>query len=93
MFVFARLAQGAKAQWLFNADVAHSFTYIPDAAQALALLGGLFDRTAKEVVEMAYQNELPYSFDSTKFNTAFGYEPVSYKEGIAATVKAMGLAA
>lgn len=38
MLVFANLAKGKKAQWLVNAKVPHSFTYIPDAAKALYLL-------------------------------------------------------
>jgi nucleoside-diphosphate-sugar epimerase len=38
LLVFQRLAKGKKAQWLVNADVPHSFTYIPDAARALPLM-------------------------------------------------------
>ena len=36
--VFQRLLKGQRAQWLVNAHVPHSFTYIPDAARALAML-------------------------------------------------------
>ncbi len=36
--VFQRLIKGQKAQWLVNAKVRHSFTYVPDAARALRLL-------------------------------------------------------
>lgn len=36
--VFANLSKGKKAQWLLNAQVPHSFTYVPDAAKALYLL-------------------------------------------------------
>lgn len=43
LLVFQRLAQGKKAQWLANADVPHSFTYIPDAARALPLMAGADD--------------------------------------------------
>ena len=39
ILVFQRLMKGRPAQWLVNADVPHSFTYTPDAAKALALLG------------------------------------------------------
>ncbi|HEV2355135.1 MAG TPA: NAD-dependent epimerase/dehydratase family protein, partial [Puia sp.] len=39
LLVFQRLAKGQKAQWLVNAHVRHSFTYVPDAAKALAILG------------------------------------------------------
>jgi nucleoside-diphosphate-sugar epimerase len=37
--VFQRLIKGQRAQWLANAHVPHSFTYTPDAAKALRLLG------------------------------------------------------
>lgn len=43
LLVFQPLAQGKTAQWLVNADVPHSFTYIPDAARALPLLAGADD--------------------------------------------------
>lgn len=36
--VFQRLIKGQRAQWLVNADVPHSFTYVRDAARALAIL-------------------------------------------------------
>ncbi|MEX6688598.1 NAD-dependent epimerase/dehydratase family protein [Danxiaibacter flavus] len=51
----------------------------------LVWIGGLFDRTIKELQEMLYQNEYPYIFDSTKFDTAFHFEPTSYKNGIIET--------
>lgn len=135
--VFDKLRSGKRAQWLCNADVAHSLTYIPDAAEALyrlalredavgktwhlptaanpltgrefiaqaaSILGGpsgvsvmptwalkgigLFNRTLREVAEMAYQNDYPYIFDSTRFNEAFGYNPISYADGIKATCAA-----
>jgi nucleoside-diphosphate-sugar epimerase len=38
LLVFQRLLKGQKAQWLVNAAVPHSFTYVPDAARALAIL-------------------------------------------------------
>jgi len=131
--VFDKLRHGKKAQWLCDADKAHSLTYIQDAAKALYLLarrddaygktwhlptaanpltgrefvaeavakmggprgvsvlptwlmkcGGMFDRSLREVSEMVYQNEHPYIFDSTRFNTAFGFNPTSYLDGIGA---------
>lgn len=51
----------------------------------LVRVGGLFDRTIKELQEMLYQNEYPYIFDSTKFDTAFNFESTSYKNGIIET--------
>ena len=38
MLIFANLAKGKPAQWLVDAKLPHSFTYIPDAAKALYLL-------------------------------------------------------
>ena len=38
LLVFQRLLKGKRAQWLVNARVPHSFTYVPDAARALTLL-------------------------------------------------------
>lgn len=134
MLVFANLKKNKSAQWLVNAKVPHSFTYVPDAAKALYLLaktdnsfgqtwhmptaanpltgeefirlaaadmkapagysvlpvwmmqlGGWFNRNIKESVEMVYQSQFPYLFDSSKFNKAFNFEPTSYKEGIRET--------
>lgn len=36
---FARLRAGKAPQWLGNPDLAHTFTFTPDAGRALALLG------------------------------------------------------
>jgi len=134
MLVFANLKKGQKAQWLANAHVPHSFTYVPDAAKALYLLAnredafgqtwhmptagnpltgeqfireaatdmkarkdysvipkwmlqlaGIFNRTLRESVEMIYQSEFPYLFDSSKFNHEFSFEPTSYSDGIRET--------
>jgi nucleoside-diphosphate-sugar epimerase len=137
LLVFQRLIKGQRAQWLVNAHVRHSFTYIPDAAGALALLatdesswnqvwhlptaahpltgaefigkaaddlhkasqytvlpkwmirfGGVFDRTTAEMYEMLYQYESEYIFDSTKFETAFSFQPTEYEHSIYATAEA-----
>jgi nucleoside-diphosphate-sugar epimerase len=135
--VFQRLLHGKQAEWLVNAHAAHSFTYVPDAAKALATLaaddnswnqvwhlptaaapptgaafieeaaaelhkagqykvlskwmirlGGLFDRTTAELYEMLYQYESEYLFDSTKFETAYSFQPTPYEQGIRETVRA-----
>ena len=39
MMVFERFAAKKSAQWLGKADKKHSFTYVPDMAKALAMLG------------------------------------------------------
>jgi len=49
-------------------------------------LGGIFDKTVREIYEMLYQNEFSYYFDSSKFENYFNYKPVGYKEGIKETV-------
>lgn len=136
MLVFLNLKKGKKAQWLVNAKVPHSITYVPDAAEALYMLAnrenafgqtwhmptannpltgeefikeaanamkakdnysvisktmmnivGLFNRPIKESIEMVYQSEFPYLFDSSKFNKAFNFEPTSYQDGIKETAK------
>jgi nucleoside-diphosphate-sugar epimerase len=46
---------------------------------------GLFNPIIKESVEMMYQNEYDYIFDSSKFEKAFGLKPTSYQEGIRET--------
>ena len=136
LLVFANLKKGKKAQWLMNAKVPHSFTYVPDAGKALYMLakkeeaygqtwhlptagnpptaeelitmaaealqtraaysiiskplmwiGGLFNRPIEELIEMSYQYQFPYLFDSTKFEQAFAFTPTPYKTGIVETAK------
>jgi nucleoside-diphosphate-sugar epimerase len=50
---------------------------------------GYFVPVVKESIEMLYQSEYDYLFDSTKFEKAFNFTPTSYQDGIAATVKSM----
>lgn len=50
---------------------------------------GLFNKVIKESVEMLYQNDSDYLFDSTRFDKKFNYKPISYEDGIIATVKSM----
>lgn len=38
ILVFNKFAKGAKASWLINDSVPHSFTFTPDAAKSLAML-------------------------------------------------------
>ncbi len=38
VLVFDKLAKGAKASWLINDSVKHSFTFTPDAVRSLVLL-------------------------------------------------------
>lgn len=48
---------------------------------------GLFNSIVKESIEMLYQSEYEYLFDSSKFCKAFNYIPVSYADGMKATVE------
>jgi nucleoside-diphosphate-sugar epimerase len=50
---------------------------------------GLFNKVIKENNEMLYQNDSDYLFDSTKFEKAFNYKPISYEEGIINTAKSV----
>lgn len=48
---------------------------------------GLFVPVMKEMVEMMYQYDRDYVFDSTKFENYFDFTPTSYLEGIRKTVR------
>jgi nucleoside-diphosphate-sugar epimerase len=43
---------------------------------------GLFNSVVKESVEMLYQNEYEYLFDSSKFCKEFNFKPTSYSDGM-----------
>lgn len=47
---------------------------------------GLFVPVMKEFVEMIYQNDRDYVFDSQKFENKFNFQPTSYEDGIKAIV-------
>jgi nucleoside-diphosphate-sugar epimerase len=134
--VFKPLSLGKMASWLGPVHFKHSFTYVPDAAKATALLGitpdaygqvwhlptardpmtgkqwveaiaaamgkkpkymatpkfivrifGLFMPVMKELVEMFYQYDRDYVFDSRKFEQRFNFKPTPYAEGIAEVVE------
>ena len=135
--VIKNLASGKKANWLVSDRFKHSFTYVPDAGKATALLGntaeaynqvwhlptakdpmtgkewinaianeldvapnyrevsklmvkilGIFMPIMKETVEMLYQYDRDYVFDSSKFEERFGLKPTPYLEGIREIIKA-----
>ena len=50
---------------------------------------GLFNGIIRESVEMLYQYDSDYLFDSSKFDKAFDFRATSYGQGIRDTVKAM----
>ncbi|MCU7497473.1 MAG: NAD-dependent epimerase/dehydratase family protein [Ignavibacteria bacterium] len=136
MLVLDRLRTGKKANLLLSADRLHTYTYTPDAAKAMALIGntpeaynqtwhapsdmdlmtgegfvrlaagvlkvkpeytvlkkwqiklaGIFSPVVRESIEMIYQNEYDYIFDSSKFESCFKIKPTSYSDGITAYLK------
>ncbi|MGI9544805.1 MAG: NAD-dependent epimerase/dehydratase family protein [Cyclobacteriaceae bacterium] len=50
---------------------------------------GLFIPVIGESIEMLYQNDSDYLFDSSKFEKSFEMKPTTYPEGIAATLKSL----
>src|SRR6202163_2279239 len=50
-------------------------------------VAGWFNTTVRELYEMLYQYEFDYIFDSTKFTTAFRFQPTSYAEGVRRTAQ------
>jgi nucleoside-diphosphate-sugar epimerase len=53
----------------------------------LLRLVGLVNRDVRESYEMLYQYESPYVFDSTKFSSAFDFDPTPWREGIERTAR------
>lgn len=51
-------------------------------------IGALFNRAARETLEMRYQYIAPYLFDSTAFEARFGMSPTPTEEAIATTLAA-----
>ncbi|MDX1991220.1 MAG: NAD-dependent epimerase/dehydratase family protein [bacterium] len=132
--VFYPALAGKKANALGSLDQPHSFTYVPDFAKALVILGehdsalgqiwhipnapaltqrefltltfeaagqpanigsigslmmrigGLFNPSAKETIEMMYEWTKPFVVDSSRFTRAFGLEATPIKEGIRHTI-------
>jgi len=134
--VFERLKAGKVPQWMGDPRAVHSFTYTPDAARSVAMLGntpsaygqvwhaltssealtneafvrlacelagvpfklqvaprwmlglmGLFVPVLRESMEMLYQFEHDYRFDSGKVERATGLKATGYREGIGATLR------
>ena len=50
-------------------------------------LAGLFSKTIKELIEMQYQNNRDYFFNSEKFVQEFNFTPTTYKQGIKEILK------
>lgn len=58
------------------------------ASKFIAKILGLFNPFMKEFVEMLYQFDRDYDFDSSKFETVFKMEPTTIEEGIKLTLRA-----
>jgi nucleoside-diphosphate-sugar epimerase len=52
-------------------------------------MAGLFSGVIRESVEMLYQNDSDYLFDSSKFDKAFDFKTTSYEQGVKETVRSM----
>jgi len=50
---------------------------------------GAFNGAIRESIEMLYQYDSDYLFDSSKFTKAFDFRTTTYREGIAETVRSM----
>jgi nucleoside-diphosphate-sugar epimerase len=57
------------------------------AKKWLIQLLALFNKPLRENIEMLYQNESEYLFDSSKFDQAFPFKKVTYPEGIKQTAE------
>jgi len=51
-------------------------------SKLMLFLMGLFNKVIMSMVEMYYQYNHNYVFDSTKFEKAFNFKPTSYRDGI-----------
>ncbi|HOY05058.1 MAG TPA: NAD-dependent epimerase/dehydratase family protein [Saprospiraceae bacterium] len=67
-------------------DMGVPYKGVQVATKTITRLIGLFVPIMREMVEMIYQNEQPYWFDSTKFEQHFQYQPISYEQGILDTI-------
>lgn len=134
--VLKNFKKGKKAMWLGNPSRIHSYTYTPDAAKSVSILGnstdswgrvwhvatsgeqitgeqiiqlvaqelgvspsystlgktglfflGLFIPVLRELKELYYQVDRDYFFDSTDFNSHYGFNPTPYREGIREMVR------
>jgi len=56
-------------------------------SKSMLKLIGIFNSFIKESIEMLYQNEYEYLFDSSKIEKAFNFKPTTYLNGITETFK------
>lgn len=53
-------------------------------------IAGIFDKTVRELVEMTYQYQYDYIFDSSKFEAYFNIHATAYQDGLQQTLGASG---
>ncbi len=58
-------------------------------SKGMLRMAGLFNGVIRESVEMLYQNESDYLFDSNKFGKTFDFRTTTYDAGIRDTAKAL----
>jgi nucleoside-diphosphate-sugar epimerase len=77
-------------QWisLFAKEMKASEKVMVVPAWGVWLLG-IFIPIMGEIHEMLYQYKTDYIFDSSKFQSAFNYKPISNKQGVKETVAAL----
>jgi nucleoside-diphosphate-sugar epimerase len=51
---------------------------------------GIFTPILGEIYEMLYQYETDYVFDSSKFQSAFNFKPISNEQGVKETIRELG---
>lgn len=56
--------------------------------KGMITIGGIFVPFLRELIEMLYQNDRDYFFNSQKFNQRFPFQPTTYEQGVQATVQA-----
>jgi nucleoside-diphosphate-sugar epimerase len=66
-------------------ELAHRPYALQAAPRWLLTLMGIFVPVVRESIEMLYQFEYDYRFDSSKVERAFGLTATTYRDGIAAT--------
>jgi nucleoside-diphosphate-sugar epimerase len=71
---------------MVSQELGVAYAGIQAAPKWLVRTIGLFVPIMKEMVEMLYQNERPYWFDSSKFEQQYQYSPVDYERGIRETI-------
>jgi len=64
------------------AEILHAKPKITVLPKFAVQMAGLFNPIIKETVEMLYQNDSDYIFDSGKFDKAFTFNKIKYADGI-----------